>query len=262
MSRSNPQVTTPAQKFFKWRGSTGDLVWYDRDSEKEIEVKRPFRFIVLDRLSTIKGYNKDTESGIWSNEVKNIKTDTLTVKMKGSTFAVGQYDTIKNELKAQGGKFAQSVYIAFQESRGDSFEWIIGNINFAGASLGAWFDFSRTVRVEKPGTGIVLQKEINEEKNGATKFFVPTFGTFDTEPASEEIFADLDRELQDYLNVYLAQSNGDEPPSRGDYDGIDNEPQDDYSQDVEKVKAVGNARRDVVLEDIDDKPIDLSEIPF
>ena len=35
-----------------------------------------------------------------------------------------------------------------------------------------------------------------------------------------------------------------------------------YDKDIETVKAIGEVKKDVVLEDIDDKPIDLSELPF
>ena len=35
-----------------------------------------------------------------------------------------------------------------------------------------------------------------------------------------------------------------------------------FDKDIEMVKELGKARQDIILEDIDDKPIDLSEIPF
>lgn len=35
-----------------------------------------------------------------------------------------------------------------------------------------------------------------------------------------------------------------------------------FDKDIEMVKELGKARQDVILEDIDDKPIDLSELPF
>ena len=35
-----------------------------------------------------------------------------------------------------------------------------------------------------------------------------------------------------------------------------------FDKDIEIVNAIGKAKQDVVLEDIDDKPINLSEIPF
>lgn len=35
-----------------------------------------------------------------------------------------------------------------------------------------------------------------------------------------------------------------------------------YDNDIKMVKAIGQAKEDYILEDIDDKPIDLSQIPF
>ena len=50
-----------------------------------------------------------------------------------------------------------------------------------------------------------------------------------------------------WLNIYL-----------DDNDEIESK----YTNDNAMVKAMGDAKRDVILEDVDDKPIDLSEIPF
>lgn len=255
MSRSNPTVTTPARKFFKWRGSTGDLVWYDREREEEIEVKRPFSFVVLDQLTTIKGYNNELKTGIWSNEIRNLRDEPLYVKMKNSLLASGLYDAIKNDVKAKGGKYARSVYIAYQEPSQDSFEWVIGNINLTGAALGEWFEFTRGVNVESAGIGVTLKGK-KEETNGATKFFIPTFEVTRSFAEQEDVFVELDTELQDYLKSYLAQR-----PDNDAYDGVDSDPED-YSQDIERLKEAGRERaRDVVDTDID-RPIDLSEIPF
>jgi len=54
-----------------------------------------------------------------------------------------------------------------------------------------------------------------------------------------------------WLNIYLDKEDGQEPLDAGKYDN-----------DIATVKAIGDAKRDFVPEDIDDKAIDLSEIPF
>lgn len=57
-----------------------------------------------------------------------------------------------------------------------------------------------------------------------------------------------------WVNIYLDDVTAVKTP--------ENEPQGKYNKDIATVKAIGDAKRDVILEDIDDKPIDLSEIPF
>lgn len=243
MSFSKPELTTPAQKFFKWKGGVGEVVWYDKEEKKEFTVTLPFRFLVLDELTTIKGYSDLHKSGIWSNEIRSMKQDVLHVKSGGGVVAVGQYDSIKDTLKAQGGKFARSVYIAYQEAVGEDGEWKLGNINIAGAALGEWFDFRKKNNLNV--NGVVIDGK-TEDKKGATKFFVPTFNTWNLDPIHFDIGNNLDAELQKYLETYLNR-------------------RDDDSNTNTTVSTTTETFVDVVLDadDIDDdKPIDLSEIPF
>jgi len=236
MSRSNPTPTTPVARYFEWRGGNGALQHYDRDAGKNIEEKLPFSFIVLDELTTIGGYSDKEGSGIWSNEVRTVK-DVLIVKTKSGTLAQGSYETLKDHLKAQGGKFARSVYIAYQRPSGEDFEWVIGNLKLVGAAVGAWFEFRRKCDVYDHGVGVRL-KGSTEEKKGSTKFFVPTFEATTLDEADNSAAIALDEELQAYLKTFFARR------------------QDDAMVADEK------GADDHVVIDTEDKPIDLSEIPF
>ena len=59
MSRSNPTANNPnpSARWFEWKGSTGKLVWYDKEQKVNNEVPNGFTFLVLDQLSTVTGYN-------------------------------------------------------------------------------------------------------------------------------------------------------------------------------------------------------------
>ena len=57
-----------------------------------------------------------------------------------------------------------------------------------------------------------------------------------------------------WLNIYLDEENA--------ADSLQTVQDGKYDKDIVAVKAIGDAKRDFVPEDIDDKPIDLSEIPF
>ncbi|RDH76361.1 hypothetical protein DVS77_21645 [Mycolicibacterium moriokaense] len=250
MSFSNPTITNPAKKFFKWKGGPGEIVWYDRDNEKELKVSlinddgtyvKPFRFILLDELTTIKGYDDTSESGIWSNEVRSLKKDVLNVKSKGGDIVSGTYEVIKDTIKAKGGKFARSLYIAYQEPDGEDSIWEVGNLNLAGGSVGEWFEFRKKSDLQVEGAVITGIHKV--KKKGGIEFFVPVFETWQFKPSDIDAGKELDQKVQKYLETYLAGRGEDKWRDQVETQGLDKP-------------------EDTVLEDIDDKPIDLSEIPF
>lgn len=196
MSLSKPQArSTPAQRFFKIRASTGDVAWYDKGEGRERGVSLPFKFIVLDILTTIKGFHETSNSGIWSNEIRSTRSEGLIVRAKSGVIAEGTYDEIKHKVKAQGGKFAHSVYIAYSQDD----EWTLGNINFAGAAVSAWFDFRQNRNLDTdPGVAIT---GFSEEKKGRAEYFVPTFAGWQVDPADLESATHLDGVLQAYLDT-------------------------------------------------------------
>lgn len=235
MPINNQQPLNPSKYFWQFKGSTGKLSRYDKEKESNVEIDPPLRFIVLDELNTIKGFNKALEKGIWANEVRNLHTDDLRVQNVDAQTLTGKYENIKDKLKAAGGKFAKSAYIMVLAEDGKT--WEIQNVTWSGASVGAWFDANKKIN-----TSVEAMKwsGIHDEKNGATKYFVPDFEGSQITPEEMEIALELNKTLQEYLDWKLAQS---EEPQR------ESAPASDKPQDV-------------VIEDIDDKPIDLSEIPF
>lgn len=229
MSRSNPSPTSPVTRYFTWSGATGELQYYDKDEGKRITVPLPFTFMVLDELTTIGGFSEPNNSGIWSNEVRSVK-DPLIVRTSAGTLATGTYQDLKDHLKAQGGKYARSVYVAYQLADGEDFQWVIGNLKLVGASLGAWFDFRKRTDVY---SGAVRLTGSVKDKKGTNTFHVPTFEAVDVAEADADVAIDHDKQLQAYLDSYFTKKQDDAIVVEG------NQSNDDS-----------------------DKPIDLSEIPF
>lgn len=197
VSLSNPRTQSPVRKYFRVKAGTGSVVNYDKGLGKELEAQLPFRFIVLDVLSTVGGFHEPSNSGIWGNEVRSVTKDVLRVRNGSGVLIEGVYPDIKDRLRGFGGKFANSVYIAYQE-RG---EWTLGNINFVGASLSEWFDFSKARRLDAdPGVAIT---GFSERKKGRTEYFVPEFQGWDVSSADVTVAAELDRALQTHLNASL-----------------------------------------------------------
>lgn len=201
MSRSNPTQTTPVHRYMTWAGGAGELQYYDKEAKERIKIPLPFTFMVLDELTSIGGFSDADKSGIWSNEVRSTK-DQLIVKTSSGTIAKGDYTSLKDHLKAQGAKYARSVYVAYQEPKGEDFEWVIGNIKFVGAGLGAWFEFTRSTIVTNIATRLTGS---TMDKKGATTFHVPTFEVVHLSESDADTAYQLDIELQQYLKDYFSK---------------------------------------------------------
>ncbi|QRY51809.1 hypothetical protein [Mycolicibacterium septicum] len=215
MSLSNPRsIDSPVKKHFRLKAQTGGITYYDRDAQREVAVDTPFRFTVLDVLSTLKGWDDSSQSGVWSNEVRDLRTDVLRVRSKGGHIAEGLYADIKNSAKDRGAKFANSAYIAFRD--GD--ELAIGNIVFVGSSLSAWIEFTNGRRIDSdPGVSIT---GFTEQRKGATVYHSPVFERMDVSGDTLAKASELDVQLQAYLSESLqaraeaiSQEASQEPPA-------------------------------------------------
>lgn len=213
MSRSNPNEQSekpqnPASPFFiDWDSDNKQFKYYDKEKKENIAIPLPFSFLVLDTLATIKGWSQESDSAIWSNEVKNIKTDILTIMTKKGTEAKGIYEQIKG--KVSGSKYCQSVYIAFMHNK----KLTIGNIQMKGAALGSWIEFCSPDKKSgntRPNlfTGAVTVKSTEQGKVGKIVFNKPLFTYVkDVPEAVQKQTIQLDAELQAYLSKYFAYVN-------------------------------------------------------
>lgn len=218
MSRSNPTdgVRNPATRWFEFAsGIDGGFVrYYDKDSEKNIalgnaETGGKFVFLLLDELATIKGWHDPSESGIFANEVRDTRQETLVVKsFKGGELASGLYQAIKDRVVAVGGHFVSSCYIAYKDGE----ELKIGNIRFKGAALSAWMDFKKQCPSKKDSSGksvkayyvdAVKIDGFDQQKKGGTTFRVPVFSLQAVSEDTNTQATALDVELQAFMSDYL-----------------------------------------------------------
>lgn len=214
MSRSNPLQTNPSTRRFTWKGGAGKLIYWDKVSEKEVEVKLPFEFLPIDQLSTITGYLKSEKSSFWSNEVRNSTKEEFTVRTKGGIKYTGLYKSDQGVVQVpKGASFAKSIYLAYwDESIG---EFVIGNFQASGSALGAWIEFSNAC---KPENGKVIVRKGAEQEAPTGPFYPPTFEYVSATSEENEAAVKLDEELQIYLNRYLSAVqlvNQDEMPQEG-----------------------------------------------
>ena len=196
---AQPQ-TNPATKFIDWKSNDKCFSFYDRETSANVAIPLPFKFLVLEELHTVKGWNDASSSQINSNEVKFISRDEMTVKpFKGKEIAKGLYKDIKEKIKAAGGHYVKSVYCMLEDGS-------IANLQLKGAACQSYGDFTAKTRSRLTDEWVVVAKAV-EGKKGAVKYTTPGFA-FDKSLSESE--ADLADEaynnLEAYLKTYLAKS--------------------------------------------------------
>lgn len=195
---ATPQ-TNPATKFLDWKSNDKSFEYYDKEAQKKVQVPLPFKFLVLDELHTIKGWNDASSSSIFSNEVKYISKEPMTVKpFKGNEIAKGLYKDIKDKVVAAGGHYTKSIYIMLESGE-------LANLQLKGSAVQKWGDFTQKTRNRLADEWITVSKAL-EGKKGAVKFFTPEFGFAKSLSSEESIQADdCYNVLENYLKSYLTK---------------------------------------------------------
>lgn len=215
---SEEKQKNPAKKFISWKGGLGVWEYYDKEKEEKIQLDEKLYIVPLDELSTVKGWHDSSQSGIYSNEVKLLNDEELTVKsFKGGEIAKGLYKNIKGDL--EGGKFCKSVYAVLLNSNGQVVEMV--NFSFMGGSLGSWIDAKVDI---KEGKVVILSKNPEKQTKGATTYYVPQIVVKDKKDSILEECKNMDKELQEYLGQYKkANNSSNESPQSASVDNVSEE---------------------------------------
>lgn len=203
MSFSNPILENPCKKFIDFKSDDKQFVYWDKElgeNGEQVIIPTPIYFIVLDELTTITGYYKEGDCGIYSNEIHFLKDEVLKVRTfkKGGPSIVGLYDAIKDSIKAIGGKYTKSVYAMMIPTEGVP---ELVNFRFRGAAFSAWLD----KKVNSSRQIVCIADEFIEEHNGKTVYNVPVFKAFNMKPEYRDMAVEMDRELQTFLKSYKSK---------------------------------------------------------
>lgn len=204
MSRSRPNTSVsdnPSKRFMRWAGAEGKVTYYDKEAEENIEVKLPLVFLVLDQLHTITGFNSEENAGFWSNEVRDLQNEELSVKTKSGAVAKGLYADIKEEIVPGGAKYAQSVYVAFKDEEG---MLQISNFQFSGAALKSWIEFNKGFKRNEIFDVAIKLTGGKKAKKGRVVYFTPEFEAIKISEQTEKQASALDKQLQNYLDRYFS----------------------------------------------------------
>lgn len=187
-------VKSPAERYFEWSSKEKSFKYWN--GEKNVNVKLPFTFMVLDQRTAIGGFNPNKNTGNHSNEIEDLRSEKLTVwSGKEKVLDNKLYEEFSKEMFASfGGKFQKNVYIAFKEGK----EYKIGVINFVGSSVGAWIEHSKDNKVME---GAVTVGSSKEQKKMGNTFNTPVFEKTTTTEAAEKAVMDLIPGLKEYFDA-------------------------------------------------------------
>ncbi len=199
MSLSKPSLSNPCEKWIGFKGSSGKFQYWDKEKEKEVELQLPLKFIVLDEMVKISGYNNATDSGIYSNEVKSTRKEQLHVRTwKGGEEIKGLYADIKDSIVRMGGKFTRSIYVALVTGK----DVELANLELRGAAFSGWLAWRKKKKETDFSKLLVMITGTEEGKTGSITYKVPIVGE---EPlTNKEWCAEamrLDKELQQYFRA-------------------------------------------------------------
>lgn len=222
MSLSKPALKNPVTKFIEFKGDEGVFQYWNKEKKLNVQLAKPFSFIVLDELNTIKGFNKASGAGIYSNEVHNLKTQKLHVRtFKGNLSIEGFYSEIKDKItsKAVGGKFCKSIYAAL--ITGESLELV--NFQLTGAAFKSWVDKEIDIN-----NSAVVFNSTTDGKNGNIEFKVPNFTSEAISPELLQKAVAMDEALQ----VFLKQKKLKEIESKVEEESVQEHPREDVDYPV------------------------------
>lgn len=175
--------SNPAQKFLNWKSNDKAFAYYDKEKGENVLLPLPLKFQFLEDFHTVKGWHDKSESGIYSNEVKYISKEELTVKaFKGGEIATGIYTDIRSKVRDNGGVYNRSVYVVLEDGT-------IANIALKGSAVSAYSDFMKEHSNKIEGHWMVVASA-KDLKKGATKYSTPVFEIGERFTADEMKLAD------------------------------------------------------------------------
>ena len=255
----------PAQIYYKWSGGAkeielpdgskakkprGDFTYWDGEANQLVAL--PFTFCVLEQTRSINGFAPTPGANIrfYSNEAITYEDEfTVFRKDENGTEQIlkGTYQEIKKNLP-QGAKLQINLY--FYNPTNDQIE----RFNMSGAALSAFIDFTKKNKglYEHP----IIMEAGDVKTVGSVDFVPPKFKygpAYDKDMMDK--LAEQDKIVVDYMNEKRAQQGASD--STAATGSIDQTPAQYQGEENQETGEAGE-----VIENDDEAPLDLSEIPF
>ncbi len=240
LERPLEKSKNPTKFFFKWKSDQKCFEFYDKEKKKNVKVELPFSFLFLEHYHCVKGWHKQTNKGIFSNEVYALGSEELNVKTFGNNeIAKGLYKDIKEKVKLSDGHYCRSIYIMLGDGT-------IANLQLKGVGVGG---FSSEVSVTKEvvdgysefynknkhllDNQFVTVKTFADGKKGGTKFSIPVFEIGNIISREEDSLAnDATKEMQEYMNEYFGKTKSEESKVLEEERPEEERPEETYPDDL------------------------------
>ena len=200
MSRSTLKSNTnkasnPIKFWLSWKGDVGQFQYWD--GEKNVLVDNVELF-VLDRKSTVTGWNETNQSRIFANAVRNLNEE-LVVRTKNKQIAKGLWKDIKETVNQAGGNFTVNLYALTRLDNSEDLEPVC--VQLDKSCLKSWTDFTEKYKLWQIYEGKLTITRGEEQKKGRVKFFVTEFALDEADPDIAKQASLFDEtQLQPYFN--------------------------------------------------------------
>lgn len=198
VNSNQSKSSNPTKQFLGWKSKEKSFSYYDKEKGENISVSLPFKFLFLQHYHTVKGWHDASESGIYSNEVFYIGSESLNVRsFKGKQIANGLYKDIKPDVIASGGKYHRSIYVMLEDGT-------LANLSFKGACVKEWSDFMETNKHLVDSQWIEVLK-FDDKKKGSVSYSTPVFTLGKNLTKAESLTADDTAAVfQEYIDDYFS----------------------------------------------------------
>lgn len=210
MARSDAytqKAVSPVKLYASWSSNDKAFKFYNKEKGQDELLKLPLKLVHLDEMATIKGFHDESNSSLYSNEVRSTVNEILNVRsFKTGEIVSGIYADIKTKIQSAGGKYNKSIYFFHN---GD-----IINLSLQGAALQAWAEFTKDAKKNKSLLdNYILIDAAADMKKGSIKYSIPVFKIGSTIAKEDAKSSDAS---YDILNAYFAdryKDTKDEPPA-------------------------------------------------
>lgn len=176
------ETKDPAQCVLEWKAKDGVFRMHDRTTKETKILGDKLPFLVLDELISIRGVTKMGKEPIYSNEIRDLRLEELTIKTYSfvdgekieKVVGKGFWEEVrppkegrKTDAIDYGQKYCQVIYCAFWDG-----EIKFGKIELTGMAVQAWIEFKKAFSSQPKG---VICDGVKTATSPHGSFFVPNF---------------------------------------------------------------------------------------
>lgn len=152
MSRTSKREgsSSPVKKYLSFKGGSGSITFYDKDTEERKELDS-VSLVLVDDLASVSGFNEAESSGYSSNLLNPYDTGKIKFEVKTKingtfgTVATGVWKDIKGDPSIKGAKYTRNLFAIADV--GSGYELVRLELN--GSGLSPW-----TTLVDEEGSSV------------------------------------------------------------------------------------------------------------